>query len=205
MRRPEFIARQSRCPSGPLGWLIGRIMEAETAAENDATLDSLDLQPADRVLEVGFGPGRALERAASRVPTGRVVGIDISQEMSRVAKRRCTRLIRQGRVELHLADVGQLPFSPATFDKAYSVHTVYFWRNPAAALSELYRVLKPGGMLALCFRPKSDARSEDFPETVYRFFDERDLESFLRDARFVDVSIAQVAAASALRIATARA
>jgi cyclopropane fatty-acyl-phospholipid synthase-like methyltransferase len=39
-------------------------MEAETTAENDATLERLDVKPADRVLEVGFGPGRALERVA---------------------------------------------------------------------------------------------------------------------------------------------
>ena len=205
MRRPEFIARQSRCPSGLLGWLIGRIMETETATENDATLAALDLRPADRVLGVGFGPGRALEQAAGRVPQGRVVGIDISEEMTRVAKRRCAQLIRQERVELHLADVGQLPLATAAFDKAYSVHTVYFWRDPAGALSELRRVLKPGGLLALCFRPKSDARSDDFPETVYRFFDDRDLEWLLREAGFVDVSVAHVGAASALRIATARA
>ncbi len=64
MRRPHFIAEQSRCPSGWLGWLIGSVMARETADTNDAVLDALALTETDRVLDVGFGHGRTVERAA---------------------------------------------------------------------------------------------------------------------------------------------
>jgi hypothetical protein len=52
LRRPETIARQSACPSGLLGRLIGSIMARETARANTFALELLDLQPTDRVLEV---------------------------------------------------------------------------------------------------------------------------------------------------------
>jgi cyclopropane fatty-acyl-phospholipid synthase-like methyltransferase len=78
MRRPEFIARQSRCPTGLLGRLIGYIMSAETATANEEALTLLDLQPSDRLLEVGFGHGRTIERAATALATGFIAGIDLS-------------------------------------------------------------------------------------------------------------------------------
>ena len=98
MRRPEFIARQSRCPSGLLGRVIGHIMSVETAAANESALKLLDLDAGDRVLEVGFGHGRTIERAAAMVGDGLVAGIDASEDMVRMATRRCRRLIESGRV-----------------------------------------------------------------------------------------------------------
>jgi cyclopropane fatty-acyl-phospholipid synthase-like methyltransferase len=93
MRRPEFIAQQSRCPTGLLPRLIGYIMSVETATANEEALTLLDLQPSDRVLEVGFGHGRTIERVAPALAMGFIAGIDLSEEM---AERRCRRLIRHG-------------------------------------------------------------------------------------------------------------
>jgi ubiquinone/menaquinone biosynthesis C-methylase UbiE len=186
-----------------LGWIIGRIMESETALENDATLDRLALQPSDTVLEIGFGPGRALERAARRVPRGRVVGIDLSDEMSKVAARHCAELIGAGRVELQRADAARLPFPSACFDKAYAVHTLYFWQEPAQVLTELRRVLRPGGTLALCYRPRSDPATQNFPATVYRFLQEADVAAKLRETGFVSIETSSCGPSGRLRVTTA--
>lgn len=205
MRRPEFIAKQSRCPTGLLGWLIGRIMESETTAENDATLERLDLRSTDRVLEVGFGPGRALERVAGMVTAGTVAGVEVSEEMLRMATRRCKRLIREGRVELRLGTAEKLPFESASFDKVYSVHTLYFWERPAEVVAELRRVLKPKGILTLCFRPSGVRGTEDFPSTVYRFYTDAEVARLLRDGGFDDVSVNETGRSRELLLATARA
>jgi ubiquinone/menaquinone biosynthesis C-methylase UbiE len=204
MRRPEFIAKQSRCPTGLLGWLIGCIMEAETSAENDAALERLDLKPTDRVLEVGFGPGRALERVAGMVTTGSVAGVEVSEEMIRMASRRCERFIQEGRVELRLGTAERLPFEDASFDKVYSVHTLYFWERPAEVVAELRRVLKPGGLLVLCFRPSGDAGTEDFPSTVYRFYTDAEVTRLLRGGGFDDVAVNETGASRGLLLASAR-
>jgi ubiquinone/menaquinone biosynthesis C-methylase UbiE len=204
MRRPQFIAKQSRCPTGLLGWLIGRIMEAETSAENDAALERLDLRPTDRVLEVGFGPGRALERVAGLVTAGRVAGVEVSEEMIRMATRRCERFIQEGRVELRLGTAEKLPFESASFDKVYSVHTLYFWERPAEVVAELRRVLKRDGMLGLCFRPSGDAGTEDFPSTVYRFYTDAEVTRLLRDGGFDEVSVNETGTSRGLLLATAR-
>jgi ubiquinone/menaquinone biosynthesis C-methylase UbiE len=184
--------------------MIGRVMEAETTAENDATLARLDVQPADDVLEVGFGPGRALERVGGMVTTGRVAGVDASEEMLRMAARRCWRLVRDGRVELHAGTAERLPFPDAAFDKAYSVHTLYFWERPAAVVAELRRVLRPGGLLALCFRPTDAPGTADFPSTIYRFYTGAEAAGLLREGGFDEVSVTETGGSRALLLATAR-
>ena len=70
MRRPEFIARQSGHPQGLLGRLIARIMALETATPNRRALQLLEFDENSRVLEVGFGHGRTLGRAAELAPQG---------------------------------------------------------------------------------------------------------------------------------------
>src|SRR5258708_20749575 len=87
-----------------LGWVIGNVMSHETAALNAAALGVLALERTDRVLEVGFGHGRTIEAAAAIVTDGFVAGIDLSETMDRMARRRCRRFIEQGPVRLCVGD-----------------------------------------------------------------------------------------------------
>ena len=191
MRRPEFIARQSRCPTGLLGRLIGYIMSAETAAANADALTALDLQPGDRMLELGFGHGRTIEHAASSVPTAFVVGIDRSEEMAHMAVRRCRHLLRDGKVALAVGDSDSLPLPDEHFDKVLSVHTIYFWADATAHLREVRRVLRHGGRFVLGFRSKEDEMAKDFPDTVYRFYTAEEVRGLLEESGFQRVDLAQ--------------
>ena len=190
VRRPNFIARQSRCPTGLLGRLIGYIMSAETATANDQALTLLDLQPSDRVLEVGFGHGRTIERAATALATGFIAGIDLSEEMVRMAERRCRRLIRHGKVALKVGNSDHLPFPDQHFDKALSVHTVYFWAEPEAHLREIRRVLADGGRLVLGFHSREDKMAADFPASVYTFYTADEVAGLLEASGFEAVHLA---------------
>ena len=189
MRRPDFIARQSRCPSGVLGWVIGKIMSFETAATNDAALAALGVQPGDRVLEVGFGHGRTIERAAAMAREGFVAGIDASGDMVRMATRRCRRLIEAGRVHLTRADSASLPYADVSFEKAFTIHTIYFWDDPARHLRELRRVLTDGGRLVIGFHTKQAPIVASFPAAVYRFHSTDEVRQLLEDAGFAGVDI----------------
>lgn len=187
MRRPEFIARQSGCPSGLLGRLIGSIMATETAAANDAVVAALALQPTDRVLEIGFGHGRTLDRVGHQLTAGFAAGVDLSETMVRMAARRCRDLISAGRVTLHQGDSTRLPFSAGHFNKAYAVHTLYFWSQPEEHLREIHRVLCSGGRLALGFHTDEAPGVRDFPETVYRFYSQAEVRMLLQAAGFNEV------------------
>jgi ubiquinone/menaquinone biosynthesis C-methylase UbiE len=165
-------------------------MAIETASLNSEALGLLALQPSDRVLEVGFGHGRTIRLAAAQVPQGLVAGVDVSREMVRMARRRCLDLSGKGLVELMVGDSRRLPYADTSFDKVLSVHTIYFWEEPIKDLSEMFRVLRPGGRLVLGFRAKSDNGSTiDFPETVYSFYSIDEVSTLLVSAGFEKIAI----------------
>lgn len=185
MRRPEFIARQSRCPTGWLGRFIVWIMARETAATNANAVALLELQPADHVLEIGFGHGRTLLTMAAMVSAGRVVGVDVSDDMVRRLAQQQARLVKSRRLEVHCADSRRLPFANAQFDKVLAVHTIYFWTDPLDDLREIARVTKPGGRFVLGFRSRDDQRAvADMPASIYRFYTGAEVQDLLEQARF---------------------
>jgi len=88
-------------------------------------------------------------------------------------------------VELHRADATAMPFAEAGADAVLSVNTIYFWREPRAALREIRRVLKPGGRLVLGVRRKSIImRLSPVTWFGFRLYSVRQIEELLRGAGF---------------------
>lgn len=148
----RLFASQWRCPHGPLGWVAGKLMERGNAKMNALGLQGLDVQAGDALLEVGFGPGAALERIAAAVGEGRVVGVDPSRTMIRQAARRLAGHDRSDRIELKEGTSSAIPYPDGTFDRVLTVNTIYFWSRPDEDFHELRRVTKPGGRLVVVFR-----------------------------------------------------
>jgi SAM-dependent methyltransferase len=138
-------------PRGVLGVLGGLILAVETRERQRWVVSRLCLGHQERVLEVGFGPGVALAEAARTASF--VAGVDQSDVMLRMARRRNAAAIREGRVDLRLGRADALPYADGRFDKAFSVNSVKAWPDAAAGLREARRVLRPGGLLAVAWQP----------------------------------------------------
>lgn len=149
----QLINSQYRHPRGAIGRAIGERMRRQHEPEVQWTLSLLDVKPSDSILEIGFGAGRAIELLTTQATNGHITGIDLSQTMLRVARRRNAHAIETGQVDLRHGDVTTLPFEDAQFDKIFSIHTLYFWHDYPRAIAEIARVLKPRGMLVLAFSP----------------------------------------------------
>ncbi len=145
----SLLAGQHGHPSGIIGRMLGEQMVRQHMPETTWTISLLDIQPEDQILELGFGAGRAIELVAAQVTNGHVAGIDHSQAMVQAASRRNAKAIKAGLVTLHQGDVTTLPFADNQFDKIFSIQTLYFWSDPPRTLTEIFRVLKPGGMLVV--------------------------------------------------------
>lgn len=185
MRKPAFIARQGQKPAGPLGYIVAWVMARETAAENARTLEILDIAGHDKVLEIGCGHGATLRRAAQRDAQIELVGIDYSEVMIRVARDRNRRYLSDGRVTLLNCESDNIPLESETFDKAFAVHTIYFWRRPKAHLLEVGRLLRPGGRFVLGFRSGDDAAfTSQFPASIYQFRSAAAVEAMFGDCGF---------------------
>lgn len=150
----ERALRQFSRPSGPLGHVAGRLMARMNGPLYDWVTSLLEIQPSDRVLEVGYGPGLGVERLAARARS--VAGVDVSPVMWRQATRRNRSTVQEGRVDLRVAEAGKLPFDDRSFQRAVSVNSLRFWPSPAAGLAEIRRTLQPSGRLVLALRMRRE-------------------------------------------------
>ncbi len=140
-------------PRGPLGRVGGAIMARSTGKRNEWTLSFLDIQRDDRILEVGCGPGALIRSLAAKATAGFVAGIDLSPTMLQQASKRNAQAIREGRARLEVGSATALPFEEASFDKALSANSVPFWPDQEAGVREMWRVLRPGGVIAIILQP----------------------------------------------------
>jgi ubiquinone/menaquinone biosynthesis C-methylase UbiE len=97
------------------------------------------------VLDIGCGSGWATRLLGQKAKRGHVIGIDISDEMIRIAGESS-----QGvdNVEFQVASAESLPFDAAQFTQAFSMESLYYYADVLAALTEILRVLAPGGLFA---------------------------------------------------------
>jgi ubiquinone/menaquinone biosynthesis C-methylase UbiE len=147
------IRSQFGNPRGLFGRLAGWIMARQNRERNAWAVDMLDVQPGDSVLEIGFGPGLAVELLAELVGDGAVAGIDRSAIMVAAARSRIAEAIQAGRADLRRADVEALPFESGVFARVLTVNSLHHWGDPIAGLREVCRVLRPGGLLAVVEQP----------------------------------------------------
>ncbi|MFN0085693.1 MAG: class I SAM-dependent methyltransferase [Blastocatellia bacterium] len=159
MQRPErrscliqAVRDQFARPTGRAGAMAGHLMALKNGRMNRFAVEVLNVQPADHVLEIGFGHGRTLGLLADRAEHGYVAGIDLSDVMVRQAAKRNLDRILAGRVELCRGSVADLPFEYARFDKVLAVNNYQFWPNAELNLTEIQRVMREGARLVLCLR-----------------------------------------------------
>jgi len=121
-------------------------------------LDRLGLEGSERLLDIGCGRGAVLLMAAQRLPSGKAVGVDVwstrdqSGNAEQVTRNNAALEGVADRIELHTADMRQLPFDDGSFDVVLSslaIHNVPGAGERAKALREAARVLKPGGKLLI--------------------------------------------------------
>jgi SAM-dependent methyltransferase len=120
----------------------GDSMEQDHLPITLPVLSKMRLAASDNVLDVGCGSGWLSRRIGKTVSEGRLVGMDISDEMIRIARRNSA---DQHNLMFMVGEVAEIPWQPDFFSHVISVESAYYWPNPAAGIKEIFRVLRPGG------------------------------------------------------------
>jgi ubiquinone/menaquinone biosynthesis C-methylase UbiE len=127
----------------------------ETAAEyvakwgkdptNRMTVEAARLGPEDVVVDVGCGGGEAVRVAAERVVRGRVIGVDPTPAMIRIAKEQTRDHACADRIHFVEGPAEKLPLESGGASVVLAINSLHHWAQPDAGLEEVWRALAPGG------------------------------------------------------------
>lgn len=176
------VIAQFSNPRGIYGRIAGRIMSTRqtNVTRNAWIAEILNPPPGAHILEIGHGPGLAIEHLVPAIGEGHITGLELSPLMSRTAARRNRDAVRAGRVDFRIGDSANPPEDLRGLDVIFGVNSSMFWPDNQAAITELASRLTPGGQLLLAYMPPPTATEP--AETVAQ-----QLVAHLTDAGLSDV------------------
>jgi len=180
----QSIAAQLRQPHGEDAVHVGVKMNEGNLHINRYTLEALQAQPGNHILEIGMGNGMFVRELFALQNDIRYTGLDASDVMVHEARLHNETFITNGQAEFQEGHVEDLSFQDHLFDKIFSINTIYFWDDLPAALSEIGRVLKPKGQLFIAVRPKYLMENYPFVRYGFNLFSREDLAALLSANRF---------------------
>ncbi|MGH8536365.1 MAG: class I SAM-dependent methyltransferase [Gammaproteobacteria bacterium] len=160
-------------------------MDRMNRQANDWTLSLLEIGPSDNVLEIGFGPGQAVEKVLSLVQSGKVAGVDLSEAMLAQATKRNLTAVQNRRLDLRCGDAASLPFPDNTFNKVFAINVIYFWEHPGHNLKEAWRVMKDGARIAIYMGDRDQMARLRITQTgLFHLYSGEDCQSLLISTGF---------------------
>ncbi|XP_041084616.1 uncharacterized protein LOC121300187 [Polyodon spathula] len=153
----KIITQHLRHPKNTLmGRVTQRLMERENRFLEQNAVKLCEIQADNTVLEhcpvllkVGFGPGLGLQEAVQYLtqPRGKLLGLDYSEYMHKVASERLRDHIASGKVRLFQGRVESIPLPACSVDKVYHCNCHLYWPDMRVGSAELLRVMRPGTLL----------------------------------------------------------
>ena len=165
------IEIQLSCPRGENGIEIGQKMHESNIGMTKDTIEFLELENNNSVLELGHGNCGHLELIFGEFIGINYYGLEISETMCKEAQKIDTK----GRAKFKLYDGQIIPYPDNYFDRIFTVNTIYFWSDPEGMIKELERVLKSEGIIVLTFANKSFMKDLSFVGEKFQLFDIDDI------------------------------
>jgi arsenite methyltransferase len=166
----------------------GESMEKGHGPVGKQAIQSMRVPPEARVLDVGCGSGWATRLLSGYAINGQVTGIDISDEMIRVARESSSTFPN---ADFEVASAEQMPFADSEFTHAFSMESLYYYANIPQALAEIHRVLRTGGLFVavmdLYWENEATHQWIDALKVPVELLSVEDYHSLFVDAGFVSI------------------
>ncbi|MET3036966.1 class I SAM-dependent methyltransferase [Chryseobacterium sp. NRRL B-14859] len=185
----KILAQHLANPKGEKGIEIGEMMNATNISMTLESVRTLLIEDNEQILEIGHGNAAHLKNILSLAKGLQYTGVDISETMHNEARRINQEFEKQAHFVLYGGE--KLPFEDQSFDKIFTVNTVYFWKNPVEFLNEIYRVLKKNGTFVLTFGQREFM--EKLPFTAYDFtlYSNSEMEQLVSKSNFKRMKISE--------------
>ncbi|KFF01840.1 class I SAM-dependent methyltransferase [Chryseobacterium luteum] len=185
----KILAQNLANPQGEKGIEIGEMMNATNISMTLESIRTLLIEDDENILEIGHGNAGHLKNILNRAQNLKYTGVDISETMHNEAKRLNKNFESQAGFVLY--EGKKLPFEDKTFDKIFTVNTVYFWENPVEFLNEIYRVLKRDGIFVLTFGQRKFMETLPFTEYNFTMYSNSEMEELVAESHFKRMKISE--------------
>jgi ubiquinone/menaquinone biosynthesis C-methylase UbiE len=169
------LSQQLKKPTGETGLEVAKALNESNQGLYDLAFELLDLQPHQKVLEIGFGNGKHFLQYFNAEPGLSLTGVDFSKDMCKEAKLRNKHLINEGKLSIHCSDTSSLPFKDNEFDFIVAINVIYFLDPPDVHLREIRRVLKSEGTFLLGYRPRHSVEHLEFTKHNFTLYETDEL------------------------------
>jgi cyclopropane fatty-acyl-phospholipid synthase-like methyltransferase len=182
----KFIAAQFKKPSGLFGMFSSNVMIKGNKANYEKLIRDLDLQPGDKLLEIGYGPGVGINMIAKACTSCTIHGIDFSTLMYRKARKYNKQYLDNNTMLLQYGDFLKTAAVSNEYDKIFCLNVVYFWNELQEPFRKVLSLLKAGGAFHI-YMANRDAL-EKAPDTVFNKYSIEQVVEALQSVGFGNVA-----------------
>lgn len=179
-----------RKPQGRMGRMMMRGMNFGHSKVHKWVLGSIDMDGAERILDVGCGGGANINRMLLRYPDASVDGLDYSEESVTVSRKKNSKFLGD-RCSINQGNVMDMDIPDGTYDYVTAMETVYFWPDLVGGLKEIGRVLKDGGTVVVVCELNDPVKGEKWSKRCegMKVYTGGQIGEAMADAGFRDVSV----------------
>ena len=142
---------QNTCkPKGIGGKIMVNMMNSGHSSMAEWGFTHIEIAENNICLDIGCGGGANVKKLLEKSPHGKVTGIDYSEISVEKSQKINKAEISNKRCKILQGNVMELPFENETFDVITAFETIYFWSDIDQSFSQIYRVLKKGGIFMVC-------------------------------------------------------
>ncbi|QDH78461.1 class I SAM-dependent methyltransferase [Echinicola soli] len=188
----KAIASQLSHPKGEMGIDVAATMHESNISMTEKAIELLHLENGDKVLELGHGSAMHVSQLLEEQESLHYTGLEVSELMYLEAKKHNIQWIDAGIADFHLYDGEQAPFESGSFDKIFTVNTIYFWKDPLRTAEELERLLADEGSLVIAFAQKRFMEKLPFAQHGFTLYDDADVMELMTEVGLVTLEQSDV-------------
>lgn len=185
----KILAQNLAHPQGEKGIEIGEMMNETNIGMTLESIQTLLIEDNEHILEIGHGNAGHVGNILNKASDVKYTGIDISETMHHEAIKLNKDFENQA--EFVLYEGTELPFEDKTFDKIFTVNTIYFWEKPTDFLNEIYRVLKDNGTFVLTFGQRNFMEKLPFTQFGFTLYNTDEMEETVSKSYFKRMKISE--------------
>ncbi|WP_343587932.1 class I SAM-dependent methyltransferase [Flavobacterium sp.] len=180
----QAIASQLKHPSGEKGIEMGNMMNETNINMTKHSIQNLNISKENKILELGHGNAGHAEFLFEQADNLKYYGLEMSELMFKEARQINRNFVSQKQAFFSIYDGNKIPFEDESFDKIFTVNTIYFWEKPEDLLSEIYRVLKPNGNFCLTFAEEDFMKKLPFTQFEFELYSTNKVQKLIEKTAF---------------------